>query len=125
MKTLEELAVFENPDPKPDGVPVIDLLIDYLSQVGARREIIDGMKARVGLGISRYGQPLYTNDGRDTMGDLIPEIMDALIYAQKGVAMSDASSAQAEFFAFARRQCANILREYIIVATTREAGTCG
>jgi len=45
------------------------------------------------LGIERYGQPLYSNDGRNTTADLVQEPLDALLYAHKGAMAGNATCA--------------------------------
>lgn len=39
--------------------------------------------ARRALGVARYGQPLRYDDGRDSMTDLLQELLDAIVYARK------------------------------------------
>lgn len=38
---------------------------------------------RTEIGVARYGQPLYTNDGRDTDQDMIEELLDFSQYQEK------------------------------------------
>jgi hypothetical protein len=43
----------------------------------------DLLKQRQELGISKYGQSLYTNDGRDTNREILEEAADLYIYMLK------------------------------------------
>lgn len=42
-------------------------------------------RARRNMGIAKYGQPLQYEDGRDPVIDLFQELLDAVVYAKKGV----------------------------------------
>lgn len=39
--------------------------------------------ARRAMGMARYGQPLRYDDGRDSLTDLLQELLDAIVYARK------------------------------------------
>jgi hypothetical protein len=45
--------------------------------------VIKDMQARDTMGRSKYGGPLVTNDGRDSLNDLYQEILDAAVYCKK------------------------------------------
>ena len=45
--------------------------------------VIADMKARDEMGREKYGGPLVTNDGRDSLNDLYQEILDAAVYCKK------------------------------------------
>lgn len=62
-----EAASVQQQQPKGGGQSVTDLVIRDLN---ARRE----------LGISRYGQELLTNNGRNPMVDAYQEILDLACY---------------------------------------------
>jgi len=83
------------PEPSPvnKGDCVPDLLIaelhrlrdknDYFPVNSAFMEAIDLVKARDAFGRSKYGQPLMTQDGRNTLEDAKQEFGDLLQYAYK------------------------------------------
>jgi DNA-binding transcriptional regulator YdaS (Cro superfamily) len=75
----------EQPDPRNDGVDVIADLILCLPGLRlnpeAKGALARALAFRRTLGISRYGQPLMSNDGRDTLRDLNDELLDAAAYA--------------------------------------------
>ena len=70
------------PPPVPLGEPVTPRLVAWLEQRGDHG-VADLVRARDAFGRAKYGQPLTTEDGRDTMEDLAQEIGDALQYACK------------------------------------------
>ena len=70
------------PPPVPRGEPVTPRLVAWLEQRGDRG-VADLVRARDAFGRAKYGQPLTTLDGRDTVEDLAQEIGDALQYACK------------------------------------------
>lgn len=83
MADLKKLAVEEQPDPQfGNGAIVADDLVRWTD--GYYPEINQAIMARKELGSARYGQALQTKDGRNTMSDLVQELLDALIYAHKG-----------------------------------------
>lgn len=45
--------------------------------------VIEDLKARDEHGREKYGGPLVTNDGRDSLNDLYQEILDAAQYCKK------------------------------------------
>lgn len=76
-----EDAVAELPAPsrRPDSVEVWPTLFGHAPSF----ELRQAMEARHRLGIERYGQPLVTHDGRAFGVDLLQELLDAAVYAQK------------------------------------------
>lgn len=77
-----------DPQPKPQakGYPVYPVLLDYVqTKYGKDSELASLVTDRYWQGMERYGQPLMTDDGRDTESDLAQELMDALYYTQKGI----------------------------------------
>jgi len=75
------------PEPAPvnRGQVVADSLLDMLHGcqqpfAGKAAELV---RQRDAYGRSKYGQPLMTDDGRNTLEDLRQELGDALMYAHK------------------------------------------
>lgn len=84
MQKLARLAVEEQPAPTfGNGDYVASDLIDWTRE--ADPEVSEAIIARKQVGIERYGQTLQTNDGRNTLADMVQELLDAMIYAHKGV----------------------------------------
>lgn len=80
---LALMAAREMPAPRSAGSEVTPWLLGWLAARGAPVEVADAVRARDALGRQRYGQPLRTMDGRDTVTDLAQELADALQYAAK------------------------------------------
>jgi hypothetical protein len=85
---LEALGRHEQPLPTrdPRSVPVLPHALaamgahfDYAPDTAAR--IAPLLAARIEVGTARYGQPLWTYDGRDVVRDLREELLDAYLYA--------------------------------------------
>lgn len=53
--------------------------------------IIADIREKKRQGILKYGRPLRASDGRDTLKELYYELLDAHMYALKGVAEAEAS----------------------------------
>ncbi len=67
------------PPPKPEGIVIPDELIKFLENP----DLIQLVKERNIFGISKYGQPLYSNDGRSGVEDARQELGDLLQYCFK------------------------------------------
>ena len=80
---LALMAAREMPAPRQAGAEVTPWLLGWLAARGASVEVADAVRARDALGRQRYGQPLRTMDGRDTVTDLAQELADALQYGAK------------------------------------------
>lgn len=81
-----KMAAPSVPEPPPikSGVEVTPLLIEWLSsQTADSSPIIALIEARRLYGLSKYGQSLMTEDGRDTMEDARQEAADLLQYIYK------------------------------------------
>jgi len=78
-----------DPQPAPircDGSRdvIIDLCEKSICGVSiSRAEIMRKLLERREFGIEKYGQPLMSRDGRDSLKDLEDEMLDALAYAHK------------------------------------------
>lgn len=73
------------PDPINKGVPVTALLIKWLGTIetNGAQAAVDLVTARDAFGRAKYGQPLMTEDGRDTVEDALQELGDLLQYTYK------------------------------------------
>lgn len=73
----------EQPDPVNKGEPVTEKLIQWLLDINADEEVINLIKERYEFGLNKYGQPLMSEDGRDTVQDAKEEVGDLLQYLFK------------------------------------------
>jgi hypothetical protein len=78
------------PAPKPKGEIVPDKLIEWLQDNIPRRtyiintnDMIDLIKERDEFGRKKYGQPLMSQDGRNTIEDARQELGDLMQYIYK------------------------------------------
>lgn len=75
----------DQPLPGPGHVPIHQVVIDnldaWVADEAARAVIRDGLAARRELGVSKYGRPLESHNGRDALRDCWEETLDALVYA--------------------------------------------
>ncbi len=86
------------PTPRPDQVPVWDLVIadmqamvrgfDDHSRVRTVRLVLEDMRQRDKVGRERYGTPLTADNGRDHLVDLYQELLDASAYSKAEVVRS-------------------------------------
>lgn len=70
-----ELRLREGDQPLPVGndLPVVHELV------------IEDLRARLALGVRRYGQPLQPFNGRSALRDLYEEILDAAVYTRQAI----------------------------------------
>lgn len=83
-----------DPQPAPiyEGEDVIaDLARELLSQ-SENIDIATLLLQRRQFGIEKYGQPLMSLDGRDSLKDLEDEILDALAYSYKMILSGETPS---------------------------------
>lgn len=66
--------------PQPDPVDAGEVVFETMDVEGRLAELLE---ARHRFGLEKYGQPLRTSDGRDTVSDLKQELADAVMYARK------------------------------------------
>lgn len=86
--TLEKF-IEDNPDMAPEPPPVnlgVDVWLEAIeyaefSLVGL--SLINVMRKRREFGIAKYGQPLMSDDGRNTLKDMLDEALDGYAYATK------------------------------------------
>lgn len=73
------------PEPKPKnrGVVIPDLLIEYLRGYDNSQAAVKLIQDRDAFGRSKYGQPLMSQDGRDSVEDAMQEIGDCMQYLYK------------------------------------------
>lgn len=65
-------ATDRQPAPAGNGQPVID-------------QVIKDLKARVFVGIQKYGTPLKTHNGRDALVDAYQEALDLCMYLKQEI----------------------------------------
>jgi hypothetical protein len=75
------------PQPKPQkkGLIVYNHLRTDLTDCQFSYELIKLVEQRYYFGIEKHGQPLMTDDGRDTVSDAVQEAIDVLYYIEKGI----------------------------------------
>lgn len=73
------------PDPIQKGVNVSESLLNFLknNKLNEAELISNIIKQRVEYGIKKYGQPLMSDDGRETQIDAVQELGDFLQYFWK------------------------------------------
>jgi hypothetical protein len=71
------------PPPKQRGVEVTPLLLTWLREGGYSQSLCDLIEARRQYGLNKYGQSLYSGDGRDSYEDARQEAGDLLQYLFK------------------------------------------
>ena len=73
----------DQPLPRPGSVEVQSVVIDELIRYDS--DVFDRLAVEVAerreVGISRYGSPLMTHNGRDACRDLLDELLDGVVYA--------------------------------------------
>ena len=70
------------PPPVPEGVPVPPLFQEWAQKNGYVASVALS-ESRSSFGISKYGQPLMSEDGRDSVEDALDEVGDFNHYMQK------------------------------------------
>lgn len=85
---LDGLAVYDQPLPTrdPRSVPVLPLAVAPLRHSPHTLWAIAALEQRTRLGVVRYGQPLHTYNGRDSLRDLREEVLDAWQYLTQACA---------------------------------------
>ena len=69
------------PDPITRGQPVTPALVAWLGERGEDVEqLVALVEARDAFGRRKYGQPLFSDDGRDVSADFGQEVIDAAFY---------------------------------------------
>lgn len=69
------------PDPIVRGQPVTPALVAWLVERGEDVEqLVAIVEARDAFGRRKYGQPLFSDDGRDVSADFGQEVVDAAFY---------------------------------------------
>ena len=71
------------PTPHAQGQVVPDLLCLWLEYIDAPPETLQLIRERDRFGRQKYGQPLMTDDGRDTIEDARQELGDLIQYVFK------------------------------------------
>ena len=70
------------PLPRNRGEPVTPALVSWLESSG-HSDVVPLIQARADFGLAKYGQPLMSGDGRDTLEDARQEAGDLLQYLFK------------------------------------------
>lgn len=79
----------DQPLPTPGAVDVGPLVIRDVQSFEDFRSaeivtpVVDDFRARIALGIERYGHPLQTHNGRDAAEDAYQELLDAAHYLKQ------------------------------------------
>lgn len=71
------------PAPINKGQSVTPALLEWLKDHHASEKVISTIQQRYEFGLNKYGQPLMTQDGRDTFRDAQEEAADLLQYLYK------------------------------------------
>jgi hypothetical protein len=78
----------DQPLPQPGRTAIHQLVINSLpawlpgdNLVPERSVIVEGMRARLSLGVAKYGTPLQSHNGRDALQDCWEEVLDSTVYA--------------------------------------------
>lgn len=87
MISEQRLSLFlvPQPEPKNQGEPVYPHLCKDLADAQSSDTLKHIVQERYYQGIEKYGQPLMSQDGRDTFKDAIQECIDLLYYVEKGI----------------------------------------
>jgi|SRR5271170_1136135 len=76
----------QQPAPKNKGIVIFNLIPSYLDKVENKTynsEVLQQLIGRYDFGISKYGIPLMSDDGRDSVRDINEELLDAIQYTVK------------------------------------------
>ena len=73
------------PSPKQEGEIVYHHIKDFLELNDYNKTLQSLCHSRYLQGIKKYGQPLMSDDGRDTLADVLQEMLDLLVYLMKGI----------------------------------------
>ena len=79
-------ATRQQQPPRRRGEPVVPVLLRWLKErrapddaaVTSRVSVM--LRERYAMGLAKYGQPLMSDDGRDSVVDAVQELLDALCY---------------------------------------------
>jgi hypothetical protein len=74
------------PKPINKGIVVFNLIQSYLDRVKDKSynsEVLEQLFQRYEFGLLKYGQPLMSDDGRDSIQDINEELLDAIQYTIK------------------------------------------
>ena len=74
------------PKPINKGVVIFNLIQSYLDDVKDKsynNEVLEKLFQRYDFGLKKYGQPLMSDDGRDSVRDADEELLDAIQYIIK------------------------------------------
>jgi hypothetical protein len=79
------------PEPKPinKGIPIYPIAVNNVKKFSKNDKELTTtltlLEKRYNFGVSKYGQPLMSNDGRDDIEDCLQEIGDAIQYLSKAL----------------------------------------
>ena len=84
--SLDDLQV-SPPAPLPIGVPIYPIVLQYLDKINLDKHTKDItrklLQDRYQFGMSKYGQPLMSEDRRNDVEDCLQELGDAIQYVVK------------------------------------------
>ena len=81
MEAREAVSTAQ-PDPIVRGQPVTPALVAWILERGEDVEqLVAIVEARDAFGRRKYGQPLFSDDGRDVSADFGQELADAMMYS--------------------------------------------
>lgn len=76
----------QQPKPVNKGIVIFNLIQSYLDQVEDKSfnsEVLEQLFQRYTFGLQKYGQPLKSDDGRDSVRDANEELLDCIQYLIK------------------------------------------
>lgn len=87
----KEKKTISVPEPPPifKGSPIYDPLVYWMKNADVeekdKNEMLSLLESRYNFGMHKYGQPLMTEDGRNSIKDCLEEIGDGMQYAFKAL----------------------------------------
>lgn len=76
----------KQPAPKNEGIVIFNLVPSHLDKIENKSynsEVLQELVKRYEFGLSKYGIPLMSDDGRDSVRDINEELLDAIMYTIK------------------------------------------
>lgn len=76
----------QQPKPINKGIVIFNLIQSYLDKIQDKsfnNEVLEQLFNRYNFGLQKYGQPLMSDDGRDSVRDANEELLDCIQYVIK------------------------------------------